>query len=123
MSIHRTQSLLGFFVLCSTAAQVLLKAAGLQMERGPGTFAAWLLNPYLWLVGACYAWALLAWIYVLKALPLSKAYPWSAVVYVLTPVAAMLIWGERLSATYLAGMACILCGILVITQQRRNDVY
>lgn len=107
-----------FFVLFSVTAQICLKACGEYAVSIKNTYAAWLFNPYLYLALLCYGCSVPFWLRTLKKLPLSSAYPWTALIYLLTPAAAVLIWQERLSANYFAGMACILCGILITVNAR-----
>ena len=102
---------LWFFLLASVAAQLLLKASGLHAAETGGFTGAWLLNPYLYTAIVCYGISFICWTRTLTILPLSLAYPWTALIYILTPIAAVLLWQEQLSATYLVGMVCILCGI------------
>jgi len=102
---------LWFFLLTSIIAQLLLKASGLHAAETGEFIGAWLLNPYLCAAIVCYGASFICWTRTLAVLPLSSAYPWTALIYVLTPMAAVLLWQEQLSPTYLAGMVCILCGI------------
>jgi len=104
---------LWIFILTSIVAQLLLKASGLYAAETGEFVNAWLLNPYLGTALVCYGVSFVSWAYTLKVLPLSSAYPWTALIYVLTPVAAVLLWQEQLSATYLVGMVCILYGISI----------
>jgi multidrug transporter EmrE-like cation transporter len=107
---------LWYFLFTSVAAQLSLKASGLHAVKTSGIVDAWLLNPYLLATLACYGISFACWARTLKTMPLSAAYPWTAIIYVLTPAAAVLLWREQLSATYLAGMVCILCGIGIIVK-------
>ncbi|MCL1825328.1 MAG: SMR family transporter [Betaproteobacteria bacterium] len=100
-----------FFILSSVVAQLLLKASGLYAAEHQEFIGAWLLNPYLCAAIACYGISFICWIRTLRVLSLSSAYPWTALIYVLTPIVAVLLWQEQLSITYLVGMTCILCGI------------
>jgi undecaprenyl phosphate-alpha-L-ara4N flippase subunit ArnE len=104
------------FLFASVAAQLSLKMSGLHAVKTSGIVEAWLLNPYLFVTFVCYGISFVCWARTLKTMPLSSAYPWTALIYVLTPVAAVLLWQEPLSATYLAGMVCILCGIGIIVR-------
>lgn len=113
MTVARPSAALWGFILISVAAQLLLKASGLHVSEAREWIGAWLLNPYLCAAIGCYGFALLCWMRVLAVLPLSAAYPWTALIYVLTPVAAVLLWREQLSATYIVGMACILYGVSI----------
>ena len=102
------------FIFASVLAQLLLKASGLDaIETG-----RMVLNPYFGMALVCYGFSFVCWMRVLKVLPLSSAYPWTALIYVLTPAAAVLLWQETLSVAYLAGMACILCGIGITLRAR-----
>jgi len=104
------------FLLISVLAQLLLKASGLH-AAGTGEFVnAWLLNPYLCAAIVCYGISFICWMRTLAVMPLSSAYPWTALIYVLTPIAAVLLWREELSAPYFVGMICILCGIGIIAK-------
>lgn len=106
------------FILCSVAAQLSLKASATYSAQAENFIAAWLLNPCLWFSFVCYASSFIFWLHTLRALPLSSAYPWTALIYVLTPAAAVLIWQEQLSFTYFGGIICILCGILITTRTK-----
>jgi drug/metabolite transporter (DMT)-like permease len=118
VTFSRPPAALWAFILVSVAAQLLNKASGLHVAEARAWIDAWLLNPYLCAAIACYGIGLFCWMRVLAVMPLSSAYPWTALIYVLTPVAAVLLWQEQLSATYLVGMACILCGISLATKAR-----
>jgi multidrug transporter EmrE-like cation transporter len=108
------------FLVCSVAAQLLLKASGIH-AAGTGEFVeAWLLNPWLMAAFVCYGVSFVCWTRALSVLPLSSAYPWTALIYVLTPMAAVLIWREQVSASYLVGMVCILCGIGLAVKARKT---
>ena len=109
---------LWLFLIASVAAQILLKASGLHAAETVKFIGAWLLNPYLYAAIVCYGTSFICWTRTLTVLPLSSAYPWTALIYVLTPMAAVLLWQEQLSATYLVGMVCILCGIGITAKAR-----
>lgn len=56
------------------------------------------------------------WIYLLRNIELSKAYPFMAMSFVLVPVLGKLFYGDHLSLLYFLGTALILMGIIVITK-------
>lgn len=68
------------------------------------------------LVGAIalYAVTILIWIYTLKHLPLTFAYPITACAYIFTPLLAFSLLGEPLPAKILIGSALILLGLTVV---------
>jgi undecaprenyl phosphate-alpha-L-ara4N flippase subunit ArnE len=107
------------FIFVSVLAQLLLKIAGSHSIETERIIDAWLLNPYLGMALVCYGASFVCWMRVLKILPLSSAYPWTALIYVLTPMAAVWLWQEPLSVTYLAGMVCVLCGIGITIKAQR----
>lgn len=107
------------FILLSVAAQLFLRIGGAYSIQAENFLAAWVLNPYWWIALACYGASFICWIRTLRLMPLSSAYPWTALIYVLTPLASMLVLQEKLSLTYLLGILCILGGIFMITRKKR----
>lgn len=106
------------FILFSVAAQLFLKICGMYALQAENLFSAWALNPYWWAALACYGASFICWIRTLRLMPLSSAYPWTALIYVLTPLASMLFLQEKLSLTYFLGILCILCGIFITTRKK-----
>ena len=71
-------------------------------------------NPWAWGAVTLYGLATLLWIVLLQQIPLSRAYPFAALGFVLVPAASALLFREVLGGQYLIGTACILIGIIVI---------
>ena len=69
--------------------------------------------PSLWLAGFLYFSATLLWIKMLQTVPLSKAYPFSALGFVLVPLAAVFFFNETISFKYILGAGLIIAGIMV----------
>lgn len=65
---------------------------------------------------ALYAGATLLWVMSLKHAPLSRIYPLMALSFVLTPLGALLVLKEPISASYWAGVGLILAGLVVISR-------
>lgn len=63
---------------------------------------------------ALYAVTILTWIYTLKHLPLSVAYPITACAYILTPLLAAAFLGDPVPAKLLVGSGVILLGLTII---------
>lgn len=106
----------------SALAQVLLKA-GTAASRDAATAAAGtvfssyqaMLSSPMTLAGlAAYAASALLWLRVLTAVPLSQAYPFVALGFVLTTAAGIVIFGEPVVATRVAGTVLILAGVLLV---------
>jgi drug/metabolite transporter (DMT)-like permease len=62
---------------------------------------------------ALYGASTLAWIVALRSIPLSQAYLFMALGFVIVPVAAHLVFGEPLNLRILFGAALICAGIWV----------
>ncbi len=60
-----------------------------------------------------YGVATIFWVLALRDLPLSRAYIFMALAFVLVPVGAWLVFGEALSLRYWAGVFLIVAGIVV----------
>jgi drug/metabolite transporter (DMT)-like permease len=75
-----------------------------------------LLVPWLYMALFVYALATIFWLYILQRIPLSLAYPFSALAMLIVPILAMLLFGERLNFSYWIGLSLILIGIIIIGQ-------
>lgn len=112
---------LAAFITCSILSQLLLKAAGLYAASKIGFADKYLLNPWLHTSLCCLALSFPCWMYTLRRIPLSAAYPWTAFIYVVTPLFSVALWGERVSWFYAPGIACIIGGIILITSCGRAE--
>ena len=72
--------------------------------------------PWLYMALCVYALATVLWLYLLQRIPLSLAYPFSAFAMVIVPIAAVLIFGERLTWSYWVGVLFISIGIFIIAR-------
>ena len=81
----------------------------------PTLALSFLKNPYLVSAVFLYAGTILLWIYVLKHLPLSLAYPVTALSYVIVPVISVFVLKEHVGWTTIAGTVLILAGISLIS--------
>jgi drug/metabolite transporter (DMT)-like permease len=99
------------------AGQLLFKAAALRLgDRYPLSTRALLLLQNAPFIGAIVLYAALSvlWIWLLTFTPLSRAYPFVAVAFALTPVLGAPVFAELLSARLLAGIAVIACGLVLV---------
>lgn len=72
--------------------------------------------PWLYLALCVYAMATVFWLYILQRVPLSLAYPFSALAMVIVPVIAIYLFGEKLSWSYWIGVFFIFTGIIIIAR-------
>ena len=54
------------------------------------------------------------WVRILSFTPLSRAYPFAALAFVLTPLLGGLLFGEALPLRLLAGVAAIALGLVLV---------
>jgi drug/metabolite transporter (DMT)-like permease len=117
MSLFDTLGLLSFAFIMATG-QILFKRTA---EQAPTLKSAQdsivlLTLPSFWLAGLLYAAATLLWIKLLQTVPLSRAYPFAALGFVVVPIAALLFFKETLTLRYAIGAALIVTGIAITSQ-------
>ncbi len=109
----------GFLFLLVTVSftvtgQVLMKK-GMSVP-GLHSFKDYISNYYLLLGGICYVVGFLVWLNVLKIIPLSIAYPFSSIAYVLVIAASAVFLNESITMFKIIGMLCIICGVIFISR-------
>ncbi|PLK26866.1 hypothetical protein [Novosphingobium sp. TH158] len=115
MTGQQIAALLGFSALLA-AGQALFKASALKLGQTGGTVGglfSLVAMPGFWLALALYGAGTLLWIYILQTVPLSRAYPFAALGFVIVPIIAALLFAERLNLTYALGAALIVAGVIV----------
>jgi len=100
------------FLLMIVAGQICFKKAALSGAGLDNIFHS-LLNK--WLLGAfvIYGAATFIWVTILRTMPLSTAYPFIALGFLLVPLAGVLLFGEHLTATQWIGSGLIVIGIVL----------
>jgi drug/metabolite transporter (DMT)-like permease len=95
--------------------QVLFKLAAVQWRVDAGAWVALrsLLSPAFVVALIVYGLATLLWVYALRTVPLSLAFPLYALTFLLVPVLAHFVGGEPLSMNTLIGGAIIVAGVVV----------
>ena len=98
---------------------MLFKQAALSLPAidRVGALVAIARNPWIWAAGTLYGVAVVLWVVILQKLPLSIAYPFVALSFVVVPLAAALFFQESLSLKTLSGAVLILAGIYVSTMR------
>lgn len=104
-----------FCVCLISLGQVLFKYVGLASARAEGVWDSRTVLSGLFALSV-YGVATLVWIYLLRTIELSRAYPFMALSFVFVPLAAAAAYGERLSVGYYAGLLLIIMGILVVAR-------
>ena len=106
--------------VCVTAAELLFKRGADATANLPAAQSllgvSVLASGWTWLGIIAYIASFLAWLYVLKRMPLHLAFSLMSVSQVLVPLSAWWLLGERLSLHRWAGIGLVLAGIMVIAR-------
>ena len=100
------------FLLMIVAGQICFKKAALSGAGLDSIFQSFMNK---WLLGAfaIYGVATFIWVTLLRTMPLSTAYPFIALGFILVPLAGVFLFGEHLSATQWVGTGMIVLGIIL----------
>jgi drug/metabolite transporter (DMT)-like permease len=110
-----TALLIGYPLLLA-AGQILFKRTATRLVGLPlpEQFLALLVQPAFYSACLLYAVATVLWVWLLTLIPLSAAYPFAALSFVIVPIASWWFLGEPLGSRYWAGIALIVAGVSVI---------
>ena len=107
-------------VLCVLVSELLLKrgasATAHLAENWSWTGITGLASPLVWVAIVFVIISFLSWLYVLKYIPLSVAFPLSRVVDVLVPLCCWFILGETISLRRWCGIALVVIGLAVVAK-------
>jgi undecaprenyl phosphate-alpha-L-ara4N flippase subunit ArnF len=73
-------------------------------------------SPWTWLGIIFTILSLVSWLYVLRYVPLSIAFPLSNVVHVLVPLASWIFLGELIGAKRWWGITLVLIGLVIVAK-------
>lgn len=104
-------------VLGISLGQLLFKKAALSLPPEPA-LADWAFNGWLVLALALYATTTVGWVWVLRHAPLSLAYPFMGLAFLLVPLLGRWWLGESVSLQTLAGGALILAGVTLAARSQ-----
>jgi undecaprenyl phosphate-alpha-L-ara4N flippase subunit ArnE len=109
--------LIGYPLLLA-AGQILFKrtAARIVGLPMPEQLLALLVQPSFYTACVLYAAATVLWVSLLTHIPLSDAYPFVALSFVIVPVASWWFFGEPLGLGYWTGIGLIVAGVGVIAE-------
>jgi undecaprenyl phosphate-alpha-L-ara4N flippase subunit ArnE len=106
--------------LLDTAGEVLLKKGADSVAGRGGVAAAMgflpLLSAWTWIGIISYVTSLVSWLYVLRTVPLSIAFPLVNVVHVFVPLAAAIFLHEHVSLRRWMGILLIIVGVFAIVK-------
>jgi drug/metabolite transporter (DMT)-like permease len=112
-------ALLATYAIGMSVGQILFKMAAIRYADISGTTGERLLamvhNPHFLSAIALYGALAFLWVWILTFTPLSRAYPFVALAFALTPAFGGWLFGETLSLRLMTGLLLILCGLFFVT--------
>lgn len=106
--------------LIVTASELFLKLGARETAHLADGWAwtgiSGLNSSWTWLGIVFVILSLVSWLYVLKQVPLSIAFPLSNVVHVLVPLSCWLFLGETISPRRWFGIALVLVGLVIVAK-------
>src|SRR5438270_8466975 len=111
---------LALSVLCVLASELLLKRGATEVAD-PNSAWSWtgingLESPLVWCAILLVIVSFASWLYVLKYIPLTIAFPLSRVVDILVPICCWLFLGEIISIRRWCGIALVVIGLAVVAK-------
>jgi drug/metabolite transporter (DMT)-like permease len=107
-------------VVCVLVSELLLKRGATDIAD---LSSAWswtgingLASPLVWLGIAFVIASFVSWLYVLKYIPLTIAFPLSRVVDILVPVSCWIFLGEFISPRRWCGIALVVVGLALVAK-------
>jgi Membrane transporters of cations and cationic drugs len=111
---------LAISVLCVTASEVFLKRGAVEAPRLPDhlnwTGVGGLATVNVWLGIVFVIASFISWLYVLRFVPLTVAFPLSNFVHVLIPLSSWFFLDEIISARRWCGIVLVLIGIFIVAK-------
>jgi drug/metabolite transporter (DMT)-like permease len=107
-------------VVCVLVSELLLKRGAAQVAN-PANELSWtgingLASPIVWWAILLIIASFVTWLYVLKYIPLSIAFPLSRVVDALVPICCWIFLGEIISTRRWIGITLVILGLAVIAK-------
>ncbi|MDP9003739.1 MAG: EamA family transporter [Verrucomicrobiota bacterium] len=107
-------------VVSVTVSELLLKRGASETANAAISWS-WtginsMASPLVWWGILCVIASFLSWLYVLKHIPLTIAFPLSRVVDVLVPLCCWIFLGEAISMRRWCGIALVVIGLAVVAK-------
>ena len=111
---------LGVSVVCVFVSELLLKRGASEVAAPDDAFS-WtgingLASPLVWWAIVLVIASFISWLYVLRYIPLSFAYPLSRVVDILVPLGCWIFLGEMISTLRWCGIALVVFGLALVAK-------
>jgi drug/metabolite transporter (DMT)-like permease len=102
-------------VVVMTVGQILFKLVAVNYNR-LGILFDWRVLGVLAIAGILYVTSTGLWVWALRSMELSNAYPLFALGFVLVPIASAALFGETLTLRYAAGVGLIVAGVILTSR-------
>ena len=110
-----------FAVFIIAVGQITFKFAAQSLRILPSQSLLALLRDNAWpfsLVALAlffYLLSTLAWVHALRTIPLSVAFMFNSLAFIIVPIAGFLLFGEQVPRFFLPGIALIVTGIVLVS--------
>ena len=108
------------FAISMATGQVLFKLGATR--AAPATdLEGWMnliFQPIVITALALYGAATFLWLWLLQKIPLTTAYPFAALAFVLVPLGGWLFFNESINLKYIGGVSLILAGVILTSLSR-----
>lgn len=107
--------ILSSFSILTASAQMLFKKASMTLPPLTSFDVTFQFITNIWLIGAVIlnVIAIILWVIVLQKTPLSVAYPFAALAFIIVPFLAWYIHNEAINLFQISGAVLIVAGIIV----------
>jgi drug/metabolite transporter (DMT)-like permease len=106
--------------LCVTVSELFQKRGAMETAhlsaQWSWTGLTTLASPFVWIGMLLTILSFVTWLYAIKHLPLSVAFPASQAVHVLVPLSSWLILGEHISPIRWCGITLVLLGLVLVAK-------
>jgi len=111
---------LSLSVVCVLVSEFLLKRGATDVAE-PDTAISWtgingLASPLVWWAILLIIASFISWLYVLRYVPLTVAYPLSRIVDVLVPLGCWFFLGELITTLRWCGIALVIIGLALVAK-------
>jgi undecaprenyl phosphate-alpha-L-ara4N flippase subunit ArnF len=111
---------LGLSVICVLVSEFLLKRGATDVAEPESAFS-WtgingLASPLVWWAILLIVASFVSWLYVLRHIPLTVAFPLSRVVDILVPLGCWIFLGESISPLRWCGIALVIIGLALVAK-------
>ena len=111
---------LGVSVVCVFVSELLLKRGATEVAA-PDDLFSWtgingLVSPLVWWAILLIIASFISWLYVLRYIPITIAFPLSRVVDILVPLGCWIFLGELISPLRWCGIALVVTGLALVAK-------